>query len=437
MKTLFRKLNQLKAFRDLNEEEFSWVLYDVGNSAFTMLACSLVPIWFHSLADSIIGENAAFSKFQYITAIITAIVAVIGPACGAITDTKDLKKPVFTVALFGGLIGCVIMGASSNWTVFYIVYIIAKVAYSCSLTFYDSMLNDVTTEDRMDSVSSYGYAWGYIGSCIPFLIALIIYILGGGLSDSLMLFSPRMARFLGCVVTAGWWLLVTVPLLTHYKQKFYADTHGAVRDTFKRLWKTIAEIFTQDKKVFVFLIAYFLYIDGVNTIIDSCMNIVTAIMPGQDTTVIAVIFLLGTQVVAFAFSLVFAKLSKKYDTVPLLLICISGYFAVAVYALWLQKIWQFGIMAFGVGMFQGSIQSLSRSYFSKIIPAEKSGEYFGIYDIFCKGAAFLGAWLLGFVQELTNSIQMAVGALAIFFAIGFILLKIADKIPQSEASLRK
>ncbi|MBQ4254260.1 MAG: MFS transporter, partial [Erysipelotrichaceae bacterium] len=118
----------------------------------------------------------------------------------------------------------------------------------------------------------------------------------------------------------------------------------------------------------------------------------------------------------------------------LLLVCITGYFAVAVYALWLKKIWQFGIMAFGVGMFQGSIQSLSRSYFSKIIPAEKSGEYFGIYDIFCKGAAFLGAWMLGFVQELTNSIQIAVGALAIFFLIGFILLKIADKIPQSEES---
>lgn len=426
MNKLFKKLNSSKVFRGLSEQEFSWVLYDVGNSAFTMLACSLIPIWFHSLADGQIGLDKATGMWALGTSIVTIIVAIVGPICGTFADHKDTKKIFFSTAVSIGIVGCVINGFASSWVLFLIIYIVVKVAYSASLTFYDSMLNDVTTEDRMDEVSSYGYAWGYIGSCIPFTVALIAYVLG---PDMLKMIPAFASKAIGFGVTAIWWAIVTLPLIKNYKQVNYVETEkGAISKAFAQIFATLKRIAIKDKKVLFFLIAFFLYIDGVGTIIDNCVNI------GIDlglNTVGQVVFLLLTQVVAWIGSLVFARLSKKNDTVKLISICIFGYFCVCLYALTLKELWQFGVMAFGVGCFQGSIQSLSRSYYSKIIPAENSGEYFGIYDIFSKGASFLGSAVIALVKFLGGTINVAVGLLTVFFALGFVFLRIADKKPAS------
>ncbi|MBQ6492720.1 MAG: MFS transporter [Erysipelotrichaceae bacterium] len=447
MKGLFKKINESKVFKDLSEQEFAWVLYDVGNSAFTMLGCSLIPIWFKSLAigdapGQISGDNAT-AYWALATSLVTVVVALIGPVCGAIADHKDTKKAVFTTSVAIGVIGCVINGFASSWMLFLIIYILAKIAYQASLTFYDSMLNDVTTDDRADAVSAYGYAWGYIGSCIPFTVALIAYVMG---PDMLGIISGTISRMIGFIVTAAWWWIVTVPLLGSYKQINYSsDEKGAISKEFKKIFATLKRIASRDKKVLYFLIAFFLYIDGVGTIIDNCINIGTDL--GLNT-VGQVIFLLLTQVVAWIGSLVFAKLSKKKDTVALIQICILGYTAVCLYALTLTKLWQFAVMAFGVGCFQGSIQSLSRSYYSKIIPDENSGEYFGIYDIFAKGASFLGSFLIYVVKKIgirtggvfnifgaeIKSINVAIGLLAFFFIIGLFYVRAADKQPQSEES---
>ncbi|MBQ6654182.1 MAG: MFS transporter [Erysipelotrichaceae bacterium] len=418
----------------LTKVERAWVLYDVGNSAFTMLACSLIPIWFKDLAIGTapgqISSDKATAYYSIAVAIVTVVVAIIGPVCGAIADHKDTKKIVFTTAMALGVIGCIINGFATTWVAFIVIHVLSKIFYSASLTFYDSMLNDVTTEDRMDEVSSYGYAWGYIGSCLPFILAMVAYILGGGLSEDIMYFSPTVAKIIGFTVTGIWWFLVTVPLLKHYKQINYVETErGAIHKTFVQIFNTFKNIATKNKKVLFFLIAFFLYIDGVGTIIDNCINIGTDLgLP----TVGQVVFLLATQVVAWLGSLVFARLSKKYATVPLILICICGYFCVCVYALALHTLLDFGILAFGVGCFQGSIQSLSRSYYSKIIPAENSGEYFGIYDIFSKGASFLGSAVIAAVKLMGGSINIAVASLAIFFALGFLFLKLSDKQPKTE-----
>lgn len=217
---------------------------------------------------------------------------------------------------------------------------------------------------------------------------------------------------------------MTVPLIKNYKQINYVEKkEHAVRSAFRRIFETIRFIATKDKKVFFFLIAFFLYIDGVGTIIDNCINIGTDL---NLSTVGQVICLLATQVVAFGGSLVFAKLSKKYDTVQLILVCIAGYFIVCLYALTLKNLIGFSFLAFGVGCFQGSIQSLSRSYFSKIIPPDNSGEYFGLYDIFSKGASFLGSAVIAGVKLAGGTINIAVASQAIFFFLGFIFLKIAD-----------
>lgn len=443
MGKLFKKLNNLKAFRNLNEKEFAWVLYDVGNSAYTMLACSLIPIWFKETAigtgAGYISSDNATAYWALATSIVTVIVAVIGPICGVIADHKDTKKIVFQTAIAIGVLACVLNGFATTWYIFLGVYVITRIAYQASLTFYDSMLNDITSDDRGDEVSSYGYAWGYLGSCIPFVIALAAYCLSGGVSDSLMLFSPRIGRIIGFLSTAVWWYIVSKPLLKNYKQINYVDEErGDIKKAFVQIGNTLKKIASKDKKVFYFLIAFFLYIDGVGTIIDNCINLGTDL--GLDT-VGQVVFLLLTQVVAFGGSLVFAKLSKNHDTASLIKTCIVGYTVVCLYALTLKNIWQFAIMAFGVGCFQGSIQSLSRSYYAKIIPSQNSGEYFGIYDIFAKGASFLGSFVIFVVKKVgikTNgiftifgvqikSINVAVGLLAIFFILGFFYIGKADK----------
>lgn len=417
----------------LTTSEKSWILYDVGNSAFTMLACSLIPIWFKDLAigtgpGQITGDQAT-AYYAIAISVVTVIVAILGPIIGVLADHKGKKKIFFTTTVALGVVGCILNGFAMSWVAFILIYVFARIFYQMSLVIYDSMLNDVTVEERMDEVSSYGYAWGYIGSCIPFIVAMVAYILSGGLSEDLMWFSPQVGKIIGYTVTGLWWFAVTVPLIKNYKQVNYTEAkHGAIAKVFSKIGATLKKIATQDKKVLFFLIAFFLYIDGVGTIIDNCINIGTDLgLP----TVGQVVFLLATQVVAFGGSLVFARLSRKLNTVTLILICIFGYFCVCLYALTLHTLIDFGILAFGVGCFQGSIQSLSRSYFSKIIPPENSGEYFGIYDIFSKGASFLGSAVIAWVKLAGGTINIAVASLAIFFALGFLFLKIADKQPSS------
>lgn len=428
MNRLLNAIHRSRAFRDLTDQEFAWVLYDVGNSAFTMLACSLIPIWFKSLAIGTapgqISSDRATAYYSITIAVVTVIVALLGPLLGALADRRDRKKLFFSTVTAIGAAGCLANGFTSSWRIFIAVYLITRIFYNASLTIYDSMLNDVTSGDRMDAVSSYGYAWGYIGSCFPFLVALAAYIAG---PDMLGVLPGRLSMAVGFTVTAVWWILVALPLIRGYRQKNDSgDRSHAVREAFGSIFRTVKRIALHDRKVLLFLIAFFLYIDGVGTIIDNCINI------GTDLNLNAVgqvIFLLATQVVAFAGSLVFAKLTKKHGTVFLISICIAGYFCVCLYALTLRTLLHFAILAFGVGCFQGSIQSLSRSYYSRIIPPEQSGEYFGLYDIFSKGASFLGSALIAAVKLAGGTINVAVACLAVFFALGFVFLQLADRAP--------
>lgn len=411
-------------FKNFNKLEKSWIYYDIGNSAFTMMVSTIIPIWFNTLAANAGMSNSEYLAFwSYATSIATILVAIIGPVFGSIADNKDFKKPMFMFVLFVGVIGCALLGAVPNWILYLITYVIAKICYQTSLVFYDSMLTDVTTPERMDLVSSQGYAWGYIGSCIPFVIALGLYAAGN--PDFLGIMNERLSIFLTFIVIAVWWFCVTIPLLKNYKQKYYVETtSNKVKESISRLGKTLVTMYRDEKKVFFFLLAFFFYIDGVYTIIDEAVAIGTAL--GLNQMGLLVILLL-TQVVAFAFATLFGKLSEKYSSVQLITVCILGYFAVAIYALFMKELWQFGIMAFVVGMFQGAIQALSRSYFAQIIPANASGEYFGIYDICGKGAAFMGTTLVGITVSITNSVNVAVATLTVLFILGLFFFRIATK----------
>lgn len=402
----------------MTREEKNWVLYDVGNSAFVLLVATIMPIYFNYLAENA-GLSAAdyLAYWGYATSAATLIVALLGPVFGTLADTEGLKKPIFTTTMLIGGIGCLALGFSRQWFLFLLIYIIAKIGFSGSLIFYDSMLGDITTEDRVDNVSSQGYAWGYIGSCVPFVVCLGV-VLGAGKIG----ISTELAMMISFAIVAVWWIGASIPLLKSYQQKHYVERQPkAVRNSFKRLGDTLKNI-RNEKKIFLFLIAFFFYIDGVYTIIDMATAYGTAL--GLDSTGL-LLALLVTQLVAFPFAIIFGRLSKCYDVRTLITICIAAYFGIAVFAIFLKAQWQFWIMAILVGMFQGGIQALSRSYFTKIIPAEKSGEYFGLMDICGKGASFLGTTVISLIAQFTGKVNIGVGAISLFFVLGMIVFKMA------------
>jgi len=404
----------------LTKQEKNWVLYDVGNSAFTLLITTILPIYFNYLASEAgLASELYMAYWGYAASIVTLVVAIIGPIFGTIADTKGYKRPIFLGALAIGVIGCVSLGIAKHWLVFLIIFIIAKIGYSSSLIFYDSMLADVTDEERMDQVSSNGYAWGYIGSCVPFVISLII-VLG---ADSLGITMPA-AMMMAFIITAVWWSIMTVPLMKNYQQKYYIEkSEHAITESFKRLGNTFKNI-KKEKKAFLFLLAFFFYIDGVYTIIDMATAYGSAL--GLDSTGL-LLALLVTQIVAFPFAILFGRLARKIAVDKLITVCIGAYFLIAVYAMFLSTQIQFWILAVCVGMFQGGIQALSRSYFTKIIPPEQSGEFFGFMDICGKGAAFFGTFLISTVTLLTGKENLGVGAIAVLFLIGMILFRITVK----------
>ena len=408
----------------LTKQEKNWVLYDVGNSAFTLLVSTIMPIYFNHLAGTAgLSDVDYLAYWGYAASIATLLVALLGPVFGTMADYKGFKKPIFLAFLAVGALGCISLGLAKQWLVFLILFVIAKVGYSGSLIFYDSMLPDITEPERTDHVSSLGYAWGYIGSCLPFVACLVPVLFADGLGLSM-----PTAMLIAFSITAVWWVGMSLPLVKTYQQKHYVPRQpGAVGAAFSRLWTTLKNA-RKEKKAFLFLLAFFFYIDGVYTIIDMATAYGSAL--GLDSTGL-LLALLVTQIVAFPFAILFGRLAKKHPTEKLISICIVAYFGIAVFAIFLQSQWQFWTLAVMVGMFQGGIQALSRSYFTRIIPAEQSGEYFGLLDICGKGAAFLGTTIVSTVTKISGNMSLGVGMIAILFVIGFVLFRMAAKVPAA------
>ena len=405
----------------LNSMEKKWILYDVGNSAFTLLVSTIMPIYFNYLADQAgISEVNYLAYWGYATSAATIIVALLGPVLGTASDTKGRRKKIFLASLLVGSIGCVFLGFTQSWLWFILLFVIAKSAYSLSLVVYDSMLPDITTEERSDEVSAQGYAWGYIGSCIPFILSLLLVLFYESLGLTM-----KTAMGIAFFLVAVWWIAMSVPLLKSYTQTHYQIvTSGSnLAASFRRLGGIFSEL-KERRKVLFFLLAFFFYIDGVYTIIDMATAYGTAL--GLDSTGL-LLALLVTQIVAFPAALIFGRLSRKAQSSKLIMVCIGAYFLVALYGIILEKQYQFWILAVVVGMFQGAIQSLSRSYFVKIIPADKSGEFFGLYDICGKGASCAGTMLVSIISQLSGSVNLGVGALSVMFLIGFLLFLKADR----------
>lgn len=413
--------------------EKSWILYDIGNSAFILLVSTIIPIFFESLCSAGgLSEAEYLSTWSFMGSISTLIVAFIGPVCGTMADCKKCKKRFFVLSMGLGTLGCAALGTAWSWLSFAVIFVIAKVGYNSANVFYDAMLPEVAGQERMDNISSLGYAFGYIGSVIPFVLCLAVV-----LGNEMIGISMGTAMTIAFAITALWWIGCTIPLLKNYKQTAYVEGKGnPVVASFRQLWNTFLEA-KKHKHIFLYLLAFFFFIDGVYTIIEMATAYGTSL--GLDTTGL-LLALLWTQIVAFPCAIIFGRLAAKFDTGKLIKLCILCYTGITLFAVFLMYQWQFWLLATLVGMFQGGIQALSRSYLGKIVPPEQSGEYYGLMDICGKGASFLGLFLVGVVSRYTDGMtyqifglelqsqSLAVASLVGIFVIGYVLFCKADKL---------
>ncbi|PIE98796.1 MAG: MFS transporter [Treponema sp.] len=408
----------------LNKAEKDWAMYDAGNSAFTLLSTTIVPLYFYEIAKRASVSSADYFAFWgYAASISTIIVMLLGPIAGAIADGKNMKKKVFLITLLVGTIATVLFSLPVSYITFLVILVSAKVAYQTSLVVYDSMIIDITTNDRMDTVSSIGYALGYILSCIPFIASIALIFFGEKIG-----ISTNLSMIIAFIINAVWWFAFSVPLLKTYKQINFTKEQSGFITTFSSLWHSLKEI-AHSKKILLFLIAFFFYIDGVYTIIN--MAIAYGKSVGLDDAGL-LLALLVTQIIAFPSVIIFARLAEKFRTSVLIKICIVAYFFITLYAVQLDKLFEFWVLAITVGMFQGAVQALSRSYFGKIIPQSKSGKYFAVYDICGKGATFLGALILSAIAQITKNQSLGTLALPVMFIIGIIFFIMADKIKPTQ-----
>lgn len=433
-----------------NKQEKSWILYDVANSAFVLILTASIPVFFRALVDSagiesvsqsfivkllfsnlannaLNGNAQAYealktSLFGLSTTISVLLVAFMSPIFGALADYKGMKKKIFSIFLIIGVFCCVLLGVTSNWLSYLALIIIARIGYANCNIFYDSMLVDVTTDERMDSVSSMGYAFGYIGSCIPFVIGIyLILATPFGLTKT-------FATQLSFIIVAVWWLLFSIPLLKNVKQTHYLE-HNEVNviKILKRLKETLNKI-RKNPRMLYFILAYFCYIDGVYTIISMATTYGAEV--GIDTNSM-IVALLVTQVVAFPFAIITAHLVSRFKTISLLKVFVLAYAAICIYAYQMDQAYEFWILCIAVAMFMGGIQSLSRAYFGKLVPKQSSNEYFGFFDIFGKFADFFGPLIITVAATIFGQSKVGILGLILLFGIGYLLLRKVAKLEDT------
>ena len=399
----------------LTRTEISWILYDVANSAFIMLVSTTIPIYFATLVEEAgMDTTTASGLWGLVTAAAVLILAVLSPILGAVADYKGMKKRLFIGFLVMGLAGAVSLALAPDWLWFLFIFVAARLGYSACNVFYDSMLTDVTTDERMDMVSSHGYAWGYIGSCVPFIIGIVVLFVTG------MSATGFQISFL---ITAAWWLLMSVPLLKNVHQAHYLpgrpENAGKI---FRQVGATFQKI-RKNKRLLCYILGYFCYIDGVYTIISMATAYGNEL--GIDT-VQMILALLLTQFVAFPCAILSGILAKKHGPLKLIKVFILAYIAICLFGYQLDKVWEFWVLAVAVGTCQGGIQALSRSYYGKLIPKEESNEYFGFFDIFGKFADFIGPLIISFCALVLGSSTYGILALVVLFVAGYLLVRKAE-----------
>lgn len=414
--------------------EWSWIFYDWANSIWsTNIDAAIWPIYFALVVDRLANAGHVNTIYGYAVSLANFIVAIMAPFLGGIGDFKGMKKKLWKIFMLIGVVFTAFMAIFDQWQLMLLGFVVSRIGFSGSILFYDSFLTDVTSPERMDKVSSWGYAMGYIGgSTIPFIISIAIMLLMD-MSD----LSYKIA--LGIVPV--WWLIFSIPFWRNVEQKHYVETPPAElgKAALKNTVDTFKDII-RDKAVFFFIIAYFFYIDGVGTIISMATNYGTTLGLGSIGMILA---LLVTQIVAMPFSIFFGGWGKKYGALRMISIAVSVYVVITIIGFGMGFIVDFHenlgleyeaaldissvlfwVLATMVGTVQGGIQALSRSYFGQIIPPERSNEYFGFLDIFGKFAAVIGPALYAVVYSLSGKACYGILSVILLFILGLVFLTV-------------
>ena len=399
---------------NLSREEKSWILVDCGNSAYSMaVTTALLPIMF-----GMFDHVKRSMDLGYFNSIASILVAALSPILGAAADYKDKKKRFFVFFTCLGVLSTASLAfippSSGQWQLLILFFILSAIGFAGSNIFYDAFIVDVTSDERMDKISSLGFAFGYISSVIPFGISLILIFLLG--------MEKSIGYQIGFIITALWWGLFTVPMIRDVKQIHYAEPG---KDTIKNSFKRLAETFKQIKQyqtVFIFLVAYFFYIDGVDTIIKMVIPYATAVM-GNDAldTFSLLAILLIIQIIAFPCAIFYGNMAKRFSARTMIIIGIFTYIISCIAAFFISSVWHIFILGAMIGSAQGGIQALSRSYFAKIIPKEKSNEFFGFYNIFGKFSAIMGPTLMSLTTAVTGNARWSIIGIIPLFLVGFII----------------
>jgi UMF1 family MFS transporter len=398
----------------LSREERSWILVDCGNSAYSMaVTTALLPIIFGMF------ENVKNSMdLGYFNSIASILVAVLSPILGTIADYRDKKKRFFVFFTFLGVLATAALAfvspSSGQWQLLVLFFVLSAIGFAGSNIFYDAFLVDITSDERMDKVSSTGFAFGYISSVIPFGISLILIFLMG--------MDKAIGYQLGFIITALWWGLLTIPMIKDVKQRHYIELEPRpVINSFKRLADTFKNI-KQHKIVFIFLMAYFFYIDGVDTIIKMVVPYATSVLGDEalDTFTLLGILLI-IQIIAFPCAILYGNLAKRFSARKMILVGIITYIISCIAAYFISSVWHIFILGAMIGSAQGGIQALSRSYYAKIVPKEKSNEFFGFYNIFGKFSAIVGPTVMSLTTTITGKARLSILGIIPLFIIGFII----------------
>ena len=393
----------MSILKGYTKQEISWMMYDWANSAHSVIVVTILPIFFDSVAECTADSVSSMCTWGYATSIAMAIVALCAPFLGVFGDIRGMRKKLF--ASFWGWACWRWPGWPSRpgWTftsstdaagrvaMFVLVlYILSTIGFDASCIYYDAFLTDITTEDRMDRVSTMGYGLGYIGgSTIPLVVFLVMNAVG--------------VHMLICLAfifafTAVWWLVFSLPLLKNCRQKGGKPYEkGDIGRNIRGVVATMREI-GRNKPMLVYIVAYFFYIDGVHTVISMATTYGTNL--GLDSAGMLLALLL-VQVLGLPFCLLYMKLSAKFGARRMVGVGICVYMFICVFGFFMDSLWQFWMLAVLCATSQGGIQALSRSMYGKLIPdKERSGEFFGFFDIFGKFSSIIGPTLVGIVSSL-------------------------------------
>ncbi|RKQ31255.1 MFS transporter [Oceanobacillus halophilus] len=402
----------------------SWMLYDFGNSAFaTTIMAAVLPVYYSTVAASGLDDNLATSYWGYSQSISVLIVAVLAPILGAISDFTSAKKKFLQFFAFMGIIASVLLAfvGEGDYILASILFIVGSIGFSGANVFYDSFLPEIAKKDEIDKVSSGGFAYGYIGGGILLAINILMILNPNwfGLPNT------TVATQISFVTVGVWWLIFSIPLIKNVKEE--KKNHGKsdqsyVAIGFSRIGNTFKDI-KRYKQLLIFLFAFWLYNDGLSTIIRMATVYGSSIGIGSNDLIVA---LLITQFVGIPFTFFFGWLATKITAKRALFITLFTYLGIVILGYFMNSALHFYILAICVGMVQGGAQALSRSIFGSMVPENKKAEFFGFYGISSKFAAVIGPFAFAFVGQVTGNSRYGIISLVVFFIAGMLILRRVD-----------